>query len=61
MGNDYNSNSNAISEYKVESQIGKGGSSKVFKVKNISSGKFYAKKFLQKNFMKHQYLISKKK
>ena len=50
MGNDYNSNSNTISEYKVESQIGKGGSSKVFKVKNISSGKFYAKKIFTEEF-----------
>ena len=44
MGNDYNSNSNTISEYKVENQIGEGGFSKVFKVRNISSGKIYAKK-----------------
>ena len=47
MGNDYNSNSNTTSEYKVEIQIGKGGSSTVFKVKNISSGKIYAKKIFK--------------
>ena len=64
MRNENNSNFNQIQEHTVEGQIGKGGFCEVYKVKEISSGKEYAKKIFtdyesQKTYIKKEIEINK--
>ena len=64
MSNENNSNFNRIMEHTVEGQIGKGGFCQVYKIKEISSGKEYAKKIFtdyesQKTYIKKEIEINK--
>ena len=64
MSNENNSNFNRIMEHTVEGQIGKGGFCQVYKIKEISPGKEYAKKIFtdyesQKTYIKKEIEINK--